>query len=220
MAQVLIVEGKDGIFLANLCRLKGLPAPAGYETPQKFMDEKSGFIKQGEGWDKALRTFREYLDNPAYERIGIILDANETGPENRSRQIEAVIREKFPDWKGRVKLSDNGFVSEDDELPLIIGIWIMPDNRSNGYLEHFIAELIPEGDTLWDYAQTIVGELPDRRFPAAREQKALLHTWLAWQETPGLPFGTALSSGILTPESPLAGRFIEWFQRTFELAGR
>jgi len=219
MAQVLIVEGKDGIFLANLCKMRGLPAPKGYETPQKFRDEKSGFIKQSGGIDNALRTFREYLDNPSFDRIGLILDANNEGPEARCRSVEAAIKSRFPEWEGQCIPSPEGIVIESEALPVIIGIWIMPDNHSAGYLEHFVAGLIPGEDTLWPHAQNVVDELPDHRFTSPKTQKAYLHTWLAWQETPGLPFGTALSAGLLNPNSPLADRFIEWFQRTFELAG-
>lgn len=216
MAQVLIVEGKDGIFLANLCRLKGLTPPAGYETRQKFMDEKLGFIKQGEGWDNALKTFREYLDNSGYEHIGIILDADENGPEARCQSIEELIKDRFPDWTGSCTPSHEGVVIQEEPLP-VIGVWIMPDNQRNGYLEHFVAELIPEGDVLWEHAQTVISKLPERRFSDVKEQKALLYTWLAWQATPGLPFGTALTAKLLNPNSPLADSFIAWFRRVFEL---
>lgn len=129
-----------------------------------------------------------------------MVDADENGPAARCQSIEKLIKDRFPEWTGSCAPSPEGIVIQDNKLP-VIGIWIMPDNRRNGYLEHFIAELVPEGDMLWAHAQTVVGQLPDRRFSVAKEQKALLHTWLAWQETPGLPFGTALSSGILTRNS-------------------
>ncbi len=217
MGQVLIVEGKDGIMLSMLCELRNLPPPVGYETPEKYMQRKTGFVKSSGGYEKALKDFREYLDKPDYERIGLVVDADENGPAARCQSIENLIKERFSEWTGRCAPSPGGVIIQEENLP-VIGVWIMPDNQRNGYLEHFVAELIPEGDALWPYAQTVVGQLPECRFPAARDQKALLHTWLAWQETPGLPFGTALSSGILTPESPLADRFIEWFKGVFELS--
>lgn len=217
MAQALIVEGNDGIFLSNLCKERGLAPPVGYETPKKFMDERAGFIKQAGGLENVLHTFRQTLNSTSFRQIGIIMDANDAGPLFRCQRIEEIIKKRYPGWQGSCIPSPKGTIIKESNLP-VIGVWIMPDNQNNGYLEHFVADLIPEGDALWDHAQMVVAQLPEKRFSGVREQKALLHTWLAWQETPGLPFGTALSSGILTPESLLADRFIEWFKEVFELS--
>ena len=67
----------------------------------------------------------------------------------------------------------------------------MPDNRSRGILEDFLYLLLPPESRLFAHVQASVGAIPqeDVRFSApGTEPKVLLHTWLAWQERPGVPF--------------------------------
>jgi len=89
------------------------------------------------------------------------------------------------------------------------GVWVMPDNSLGGMLEDFLGHLVPEGDPCWAYADAAVVEA--RRLGAshvaARHSKARIHTWLAWQEQPGLPFGTALFAHVLKHDSPIALAF-------------
>jgi hypothetical protein len=54
-----------------------------------------------------------------------------------------------------------------------------------------------------------------RRFSDVRAAKARIHTWLAWQEEPGKPFGQAISARYLDPNLPAANTFATWLQRTF-----
>jgi len=93
----------------------------------------------------------------------------------------------------------------------------MPDNSSPGTLESFLMGLIPQDDPTWSYAGEVVVEaqkLGARCKPKDRG-KSTLHTWLAWQEEPGLPFGTALRAEFFLHDSAVARRFVEWFQRLF-----
>lgn len=45
-----------------------------------------------------------------------------------------------------------------------------------------------------------------------------IHTWLAWQEEPGKPFGIALKAGYFDHQSPAADHFVDWFTQTFQFA--
>ena len=93
----------------------------------------------------------------------------------------------------------------------------MPDNSSPGILEDFLSRLVPREDTIWDHAGEVVAEA--RRFGARCREvdhlKSSLHTWLAWQEDPGLPFGTALRAQVFRHDSEDALRFVAWFRRLF-----
>ena len=54
-----------------------------------------------------------------------------------------------------------------------VGIWIMPDNQTNGILEDFLRFLVPQEGTLFDHVQSSVATIPkaDRRFsPTCRAQ--------------------------------------------------
>ena len=48
--------------------------------------------------------------------------------------------------------------------------------------------------------------------------KAVLHTWLAWQKNPGLPYGSAIRARYFDRDSEVAERFVAWFRRVFQIA--
>ena len=91
----------------------------------------------------------------------------------------------------------------------------MPDNGSPGALEDFAAWLVPVEDALWAQAGEAVDAIPFefRRFPEIRRSKAQIHTWLAWQESPGSPMGQAITKGDLDARAPLAEAFVGWLRR-------
>ena len=47
--------------------------------------------------------------------------------------------------------------------------------------------------------------------------KATLHTWLAWQKEPGLPYGTAIKAKYFGNNSPVAMDFVSWFKILFAI---
>lgn len=98
-----------------------------------------------------------------------------------------------------------------------VGIWLMPDNRLPGILEDFLLFLVPNGDALLDHANHAIDSIPAgrRRFDDLKKSKARIHTWLAWQEEPGKPFGQAITARYLDPNLPAADAFSRWLQRTF-----
>lgn len=100
-----------------------------------------------------------------------------------------------------------------------IGIWLMPDNRLPGMLEHFCSFLVPPGDALWSLAEEVLQQVmqKDRRFPDNHEIKALIHTWLAWQKEPGKPMGQAITKHFFDYNAPHAQKFIEWIRQLFDI---
>lgn len=217
MAQQLIVEGNDAIAIANLLKKRNLPPPEGYFEPKKFENE---FVKRAGGVDKITKIVKEALRNPSLSNIGIILDANDVGAKNRWESLKSLLIDKLEEsaletiqnyGTGKVILDGN----------LTIGIWIMPDNQNAGYLEHFLAKLIPASDKTWNFAQETIETLKLSGFQAfsdAKTPKALLHTWLAWQKEPGRPFGQAAELGYFDVASPVLDDFEAWFKATFQLS--
>ena len=55
----------------------------------------------------------------------------------------------------------------------------------------------------------------ERRFAEVHRSKALMHTWLAWQDDPGTPIGLAITKRYFDPETPHATAFVEWLSRLF-----
>jgi hypothetical protein len=98
-----------------------------------------------------------------------------------------------------------------------IGIWLMPDNQRPGALEDFLGKLVPTEDATWSYADEAVQKARGLGAPCLAKDhgKSLLHTWLAWQEEPGLPFGAAMKAEVLRKDAGEALRFVGWFRRLF-----
>ena len=94
----------------------------------------------------------------------------------------------------------------------------MPDNNQNGILEDFIAFLVPDSDVHWVRAESCINRIPlaESRFPPERRSKALIHTWLAWQEQPGRPLGQAITARYLDAEAPHAQQLIVWIRRLLD----
>ena len=94
---------------------------------------------------------------------------------------------------------------------------MMPDNQSPGILENFLRFLVPTPNALFEHAVASVNGIPpeELRFRAVDTPKALIHTWLAWTETPGRPFGTAITARFLDPDVRQAAVCAEWLQSLF-----
>jgi hypothetical protein len=215
MAQQLIVEGNDAIVIANLLKKRGLRPPLGYNDPSKFKQE---FTKNVNGYYNVENALNEALDDPSLFNIGVIVDADDVGAESRWQSLESFLKNSDEIDLATITRPGGGRLIHGENLT--IGIWIMPDNISTGNLEHFLETLIPEGDDLLTFAQETLNTLGERglkEFSAVKEQKAKLHTWLAWQKEPGKPFGTAVESRYFDVNSPNLNGFVEWFSATFEL---
>jgi len=58
-----------------------------------------------------------------------------------------------------------------------------------------------------DRARRCVSEIPveERRFVESYATKALIHTWLAWQDDPGTPLGQAITKRYFDADGPHVG---------------
>jgi len=45
--------------------------------------------------------------------------------------------------------------------------------------------------------------------------KAILHTYLSWQDEPGKPLGQSITSHVLNPQAEIAHTFTSWLRRLF-----
>ena len=109
------------------------------------------------------------------------------------------------------------FVDAVVEFNVRVGVWLMPDNQRSGALEAFLQDLVDEADRLYPIAvcSTEKAKEEGADFPDSRENKAVLHAWLAWQETPGLPYGSAVRARYFRDDSPAALAFVEWYKSVF-----
>jgi hypothetical protein len=164
------------------------------------------------GFDPLLKSIR--VSVKSYNRVGIIVDANmDVGRRwqqvmNELSEIDialpgsphkdgTIVTGMYTDWK--------------------VGVWLMPDNQNRGELEDFLGKLVPLDDKHWLYADEVTKQAQQMgaHFSDKLFSKARVHTWLAWQENPGLPFGTAITARYFGADSREALKFVRWFNLLF-----
>ena len=192
-----------------------------------MVDDNTISIEQQGGFNNLRKRLFIKVNDPQIERIGIIVDADDPDDpsvniSNRWKSLKGVLnkfdRASLPDDptpSGTIATLQRGELA-----PVVVGIWIMPDNQSPGALEDFVKHLVPPDTTsLWTRAEECVDQIPDeeRLFRPIDTQKAYLATWLAWQKYPGIPLGAAISQRYLDADTPHALKLIDWIQRLFKL---
>ena len=222
MNQQLIVEGKTDIHVvSNLIVAKSLTIN-GYESKRRYESE---FVSIGGSKQNALKQLDIALKKEQVERLGIIIDAD-SETENPAidtwRSVANILRQNgyqnVPD-----RPHTGGTIVNQEDKPQV-GVWIMPNNQEQGYLEHFFEQLIDHQDEFLSEATAITEgfvQANRNRFSAIHLQKAKIKTWLAWQNDPELPMGLALRDyarlGYISLDTPLSNQFIVWLQLTFDM---
>lgn len=206
--KILLVEGgSDKYAIANLM--------GNYTNWPR--DDHPVDIKDEGGVEKILDkvTFDTYIKSCS--TLGIVIDADEN-INSRWESIKTICRDHFPNLPDN--LQKKWVISTNQNKRL--GVWIMPDNNSNGMMETFLSTLVTnnEGHALLEYSKKVVADAKlkySAPFINNHNDKAILHSWLAWQNPPGEAFGNAIAKKILDPLSPTAVYFANWFCELFNL---
>lgn len=174
------------------------------------------------GIERLLDRIRVEIKNTKAGAIGVVVDADDDLPSRwtsiRDRLCQAGYS-SVPTQPCRT----GTVVSPPPEGSVLpkIGVWIMPDNDTSGTLEDFLTLLVPSHpeNSLFEHAQNSVYSIPDDAvlFPKRAKAKALIHTWLAWQEEPGRPYGVAITKKFLDPNAPRVDVFVSWLNALFTL---
>ena len=184
-------------------------------------DEWVVHIDEFDGVEKLLKegVIEAYLKESGLRAIGIILDADEqinarwSTVKKRCKKRDATFPDELP-AEGLIHIAPNG---------LRIGVWIMPDNRSDGMLETLLSHLlVPERFPLWKFAQAASAEarIHGAPYSDSHRDKARIHTYLSWLEPPGRQLHVSVLARALDARSPLGERFVRWFIALFELTQR
>ncbi|MCL2622337.1 MAG: hypothetical protein FWD31_01620 [Planctomycetaceae bacterium] len=187
-------------------------------------------ILQCGGVERVLRKFTAKIasSNSREVTIGIVLDNDHDEKHNRVEQVRGAIDTILRETQNRYRwknldlpyeiLSHGGFIAEpgNADTPRI-GCWLMPDHQSHGMLETFLAKLV-SNHGLFDFAKHATQTARKEQqapYKACHEDKAVMHTYLAWQDEPGKPFGTAFEQGSFDAQKDLAVSFVAWIKRLF-----
>lgn len=202
--QKLLVEGNNDMHVV-------------YKLRDKFKIADNFDVIDCKSISKLFPELSVRVDQADIQTIGIIIDADSdltTQWKNCCKELRIIGYSvaETPDLAGTIILSES--------LPKL-GIWVMPNNQTQGMLEDFIKTLIEENDQLLPRAKEILDILEkdnvNQYNVATKRSKAELHTWLAWQKEPGQTMGNAITQKYLTNfESAECKAFIEWLTNLFE----
>ena len=208
----LVVEGYDDLYsVREIMRTQ-------IEWPDTSESEYPIYIDIGKSVNEILK--KEYmgvlLKSSTIRTLGIMIDADQNGVTRRYQSLYNLCSASFPDMPNALPIE--GLVVNNASQKRL-GIWIMPDNRSEGDLETFLRDLVPD-QPLWKYAESC-SESAKKDWNApyrnAHRNKAKLYSWLSWQDPPVQNPGRALKSGALDATLPVTQSFIEWFRKLFDL---
>ena len=198
----LVVEGKDDLHVVMaLCNHYALP-------------ETFDVVAPG-GVDALIAGIPVRLKESSVRAIGVVINAD----QDAQARWTAVTRPFVEAGYGNIPPipAPDGTIVELARRPRV-GIWMMPDNQVSGMLEDFVAHLIPPHDQLLPRARVIVQALEDEgvhQHARVHRSKAVMHTWLAWQQQPGQPLGLAITANALMRDATRARAFADWLRRLF-----
>ena len=167
-----------------------------------------------------LEDLSQRVRSPKSSAIGYIFDADDLALTNNEWNLQrtwTAIRDRLAKPPTLVTSPDQipveGFVGKHSKTGTPIGVWLMPDNQRDGSVEDFLRELIVDSDSIAPFAESSTRLAKDKhgaKFEEKDFKKAVIETWLAWQEEPGMTFGTAFQKDCLQKNKPLAERFVAW----------
>jgi len=189
------------------------------------------------GKENLTKILAQFLhsDEYSYQYVGIILDVDDPkhdGIQACLQSIQNIFNKQQqhydPAFNYRKqftakKITDTGLVIKPQNYHLPhVGVWLMPNNKDNGMLEDFLMKLLNSDleKNAIEFAKKCVEEAQTKGFASYKpthQSKAIIHTYLSWQDPTGAPFSQALQNKTLKHDAPLAQNFIHWLKDTFAL---
>ena len=217
--RILLVEGTDDLHvLAHIFKAHGFEGKItirdqeGVDKLKKRLDEKF--------FENLLEDLPVELKGSEVVALGIVVDAD-LDLSARWQSLANKLRDlKYQDVPDLPKAT--GTICTGENLPKI-GVWLMPDNTFPGILEDFVRLLVPdEQKKLLQRAIEAVEAIPKEEKLFITENsdktaKAQIHTYLAWQERPGVPYGIAIREKFLKADSQHTKNIMTWIRELFDL---
>jgi hypothetical protein len=206
----LLVEGKsEERFIPYLIALAGIPwGPKGNEIVK---------IEEFKGRANLLESgvISAELKVPGAKAVGVVIDAD-LDAEVTYRAVWDRVQEVLPNFPKQ--MSDEGaFVPRRGSLPAV-GVWVMPDNQASGELESLVLTALRSSHPkLTAYAERCTADSANQggQVPATKEDKAVVHSILAWLNPPGRQLHDAARDGVFSAGVAPASEFVTWFKKLF-----
>ena len=172
-------------------------------------------VSRKEGKEAVLGELPVEIKGTGVRRLGIVIDADNDLPGTWDKV--AAFCKRLGATPPKVCPKDGLVIQIGNQT---FGAWIMPNNELAGMVEHFCHELVPAAsEELWKFAEECAktAKAKGAQFPNHYLPKAHIHTWLAWQETPGERMGAAITGKALSHDSETAKKFVTWMCKLYDL---
>lgn len=177
--------------------------------------------------EQTINDITTFLKGSQLSALGLMLD-NDYRPQDKWKSVknicEKAIRKYYEDQYPDLEIPqfpdqlENDGLIIDLENNIKFGIWMMPDNQTEGMLETFLSYLISaDNNETWLYAQetAIEAKRKGASYKEFHQDKAKIYTWLAWQDEPGSQLHEAINYKILDPQHPKGQAFVNWFKNLY-----
>jgi hypothetical protein len=215
---ILLVEGEtDKLLFSVICDFAKIYPMIKVAPPKEL---GGGSNTKGSVFT-ILATLLNQLPDGTIRRLAVIVDADH--PENNGMGYRKTLDEfaRIAGKAGYTRISPKGLragilFGHNDGL-YDLGLWIMPDNRMDGTLEHWLKHCVHQTDSpLYQNAcRAIEAFAKPQKFSDLNRVKAEISTWLAWQRIPGQGAHAACRAGLIDRDKDLFAGLTDWLLRVF-----
>lgn len=218
--KILLVEGgSDSGFFRSLTNRIGI-GDLSIKPPTDVSQPSNGV----DNVIKSLPLILRQITDGSTCRLGVVIDAdytsNSNGPEHRYNQVTNELKKYNYTIPVYAPKNDGHIFTNNEGMPNV-GLWIMPNNESDGMLEDLIICSVKseQQKNLLDHATTSVNALPVTLFNIKIHlQKALTNTLLSWQKYPGSGLSSAIRDNIIDLECAEMKNLCSWLSIVFNLS--
>ncbi len=190
--------------------------------PNVCVGPPTEFNGNGQGKGNAIYLLPTLIDELAdgqSEKVALIIDAdyeatNGLGFTKTFAKVQEILKDKG--YLKSSRCNNCGFIfHHNDGLPSV-GLWIMPNCKDDGFIEHFILpNMTASTAELLNDAKASVEAIKEPQFASHHQRKADMFTWLAWQEKPGQHLSSIIRKSMLDTNKTDVKNFKAWLDSLF-----
>ena len=220
MIKHLIVEAEsDKSFIQAFLRHEKLNLQLNIDvaTPQDF--ESTTYTTKQAVFQQLPRLVK-LLETGQVSHIGILVDMDFTDKTDIKSQNLRQISERLNPlgFHQRQQQNNNsGFYFENSDYDNPIGVWLMPNNEDEGYLETWVKmAMSSDQQSHFTQIENFIQSLGTSHFknPVTAMDKARIFTWLSTQTKPTQDLSKSLE--LIAAKNPVYQNFKHWLVTTFQ----
>lgn len=220
MIKHLIVEAEsDKSFIQAFLRHEKLNLQLNIDvaTPQDF--EPTAYTTKQAVFQQLPRLVK-LLETGQVSHIGILVDMDFTDKTDIKTQNLRQISERLNPlgFHQRQQQNNNsGFYFENSDYDNPIGVWLMPNNQDEGYLETWVKmAMSSDQQSHFTQIENFIQSLGTSHFknPVTAMDKARIFTWLSTQTKPTQDLSKSLE--LIAANNPVYQNFKHWLVTTFQ----